>query len=295
MPPLSDYDGVGPPTLLVSPEGGNSAELADLSVFTQGRRFIDLSNTGKGRIDWKATASQPWLKIDPASGKFTTGERLWVSVDWDKVPTGEYLIATIGFESNSGNTNIKVPLFKPISPSRDDITGYVESHGHVSMEAEHFTRRIDRDGAGWRAIDGLGRSGDSVAVFPTTLASQTESEAMKTHSPALEYDMYLFHTGDAELHVDCLPTLSPSPDRGARLAVSLDGGEPVILKQQANDIPTGTLANLRRWTMQLRIDKPGQHTLTVWMVDPGVIIDRITLHTAKPGYSYLGPPESFRN
>ena len=76
--------------------------------------------------------------------------------------------------------------------------------------------------------------------------------------------------------------------------MSLDGGEPVILKRQANDIPTGTLANLRRWTMQLRIDQPGRHTLTVWMVDPGVIIDRIALHTDKPVYSYLGPPESFR-
>lgn len=295
MPPLSDYDGVGPPTLHVSPEGGDAAALADLSVFTQGRRFIELSNTGKGQIDWKATVSQPWLKIEPSSGKFTTGERLWVSVNWDKVPAGEDLAANIGFESNAGNAGIKVPLFKPTSPSRGEIAGYVESHGHVSMEAEHFSRRIDRDGAGWRVIDGLGRSGDSVAVFPTTLASRTETDAILTHSPALEYDVYLFHTGEVELHVDCLPTLPPSPGRGARLAVSLDGGEPVILKQQAEDIPTGILANLRRWTTQLRIDQPGQHTLTVWMVDPGVIIDRLTLHTEKPGYSYLGPPESFRN
>ncbi len=294
MPPLSDYEGVGPPTLHVFPEGGNSAELADLSVFTQGRRFIDLSNTGKGQIDWIATASQPWLKIEPASGKFTTGERLWVSVDWDKVPTGDDLSAAIEFESNGGNASVTVPVFKPSSPSRGEISGYVESHGHVSMEAEHFTRHIDRDGAGWKVVDGLGRSGDSVVVFPTTIASRTETDAILAHSPALEYDMYLFHAGEVELHVDCLPTLPPSPGRGARLAVSLDDGEPVILSKQTNDIPTGTLANLRRWTTHLRIDKPGKHTLTVWMVDPGVIIDRIALHTAKPGYSYLGPPESFR-
>ena len=106
--------------------------------------------------------------------------------------------------------------------------------------------------------------------------------------------MHLFRTGEVELHVDCLPTQSPSPGRGARLAVSLYGSEPAILKHQANDIPTGTLANLHRWTMQFRIDQPGRHTLTVWMVDPGVIIDRLTLHTTKPGDSYLGPPESWR-
>jgi hypothetical protein len=53
------------------------------------------------------------------------------------------------------------------------------------------------------------------------------------------------------------------------------------------------LTNLRRFTTKLAIDRPGRHTLTVWMVDPGVIIDKIVLHTTKPVDSYLGPPESF--
>jgi len=30
------------------------------------------------------------------------------------------------------------------------------------------------------------------------------------------------------------------------------------------------------------------------MVDPGVILDRLTLYTEKPAVSYLGPPESYR-
>ena len=53
MPPLSDFDGLGPPTLDVVCEGGRGGVLADLSVYTQGRRFIDLHNTGKGKIHWK--------------------------------------------------------------------------------------------------------------------------------------------------------------------------------------------------------------------------------------------------
>lgn len=295
MPPLSDYDGVGPPNLQVAPEGGNNDVLADLNVFTQGRRFVDLSNTGKGTIRWKATASKPWLELDIPQGEFTTGQRIWVSVDWQAVSSDANTSESIVFESNGGSARITVPLFKPDHPSRDEITGHVESHGVVSMEAEHFARRIDRDGASWRVIPGLGRSGDAVMVFPTLVPGRADAAGITNHNPAMEYDMYLFRSGDFELHVDCLPTHSVAPGRGARVAVSMDHGEPVILSQQADDIPTGTLANLRRWTTRMRIDTPGRHTLTVWMVDPGVIVDRIALHTQKPGYSYLGPPESYRS
>ncbi len=37
----------------------------------------------------------------------------------------------------------------------------------------------------------------------------------------------------------------------------------------------------------------GQHTLKVWMVDPGIVLDKILLETVgEVERSYLGPPES---
>ena len=75
-----------------------------------------------------------------------------------------------------------------------------------------------------------------------------------------------------------------------RLAISLDGGAPQVLSRSRSDV----LANLRRWTATVVIDQPGPHTLTVWMVDPGVVLDKIVLFTAAPPESCLGPPESYR-
>jgi len=293
MPPLSDFDGVGPPTLGVAPEGGRRDVLADLSVYTQGKRFIDLYNTGKGEIHWHATASKPWVRLDPAEGRFTAEQRLWVSVDWSSAPQGQHIEAAIDVDSNGGQQRISVPIFSPEQPARHAVSGFVESHGYVSMEAEHYTRRRDRDGAGWQVIEGLGRSGDSVAVFPATAAGRTEPAAIRAHSPALEYDVYLFNAGALQLHIDCLPTHPVGPGRGVRLAISIDGGDPRVLGERAG-CPTDVLANLRRCTTTVGIDKPGHHTLTVWMVDPGVVIDKIVLYTGEPRESYLGPPESFR-
>jgi hypothetical protein len=294
MPPLGGFDSNGPPTLEVAAEGGRDGMVADLSVFTQGRRFIDLFNKGKGEIEWHATPAEPWLKLDQTSGRFTTGQRLWLSVDWSAAPKGTDIKGTIEFASNGGSARIAVPVFHPDHPTREEVSGFVESHGCVSMEAEHFTRRRDQGGAAWQVVKGLGRSGDSVTVLPSTVASRTDPGGIRSNSPALEYDMHLFSNGEFELHIDCLPTHPVSPDRGVRLAVSLDDGAPKLLDGPPPRYPEDVLTNLRRFTTKLSIEGPGRHTLTFWMVDPGVIVDKIVLHTRKPADSYLGPPESYR-
>jgi hypothetical protein len=290
MPPLSACAGTGPPALGVALEGGAPQTLADLSVYTQGKRFVDLYNSGKGDIHWSATPSQPWLQLEPSSGTFTTEQRLWVTIDWSRAPTGADLMEQIEVTSDAGNKSISVPVFKPAAPARDAVTGFIESHGCVSMEAEHFTRRHACGGAAWEVIKGLGRSGDSVAVQPPTVASHTEPEDIRSASPSLDYDIYLFHSGEARLDIDCLPTHPVAPLRGARLAVSLDGAAPRVLTGNGGDV----LSNLRRLSTTVKIAAPGQHTLSVWMVDPGVVLDKLVLDFTPRKDTCLGPPESYR-
>jgi len=42
------------------------------------------------------------------------------------------------------------------------------------------------------------------------------------------------------------------------------------------------------------LSKTGKHTLKVWAVEPGVVIQKIIVDLGGLRYSYLGPPESFR-
>jgi hypothetical protein len=290
MPPLSNFAGKGTAALGVALEGGAPQTLADLSVYTQGKRFVDLYNTGKGNIQWSAKPSQPWVQLDQTSGTFATEQRLWVSIDWNRAPAGDDLTAMLELTSNAGNKPITVPIFKPAAPSRDALAGFVESHGYVSMEAEHFTRKHDRGGAAWGVVNRLGRSGDSVTVLPPTVSSHTVPEEIKSASPSLDYDVYLFHAGEARLDIDCLPTLPVAPKRGVNVAVSIAGAAPQILTGKGGDF----LTNRRRLSTTVNIPSPGQHKLTVWMVDPGVVMDRLVLAFTPAKETYLGPPESFR-
>ena len=34
-------------------------------------------------------------------------------------------------------------LFNPQEPARDSLEGFVEADGYVSIEAEHYTKKID--------------------------------------------------------------------------------------------------------------------------------------------------------
>ena len=287
-PPLRDFAGQGPALLDIAAEGGREDAVPDLSVYTQGRRFIDLFNQGTGAIEWQATVSEPWVKLDQTHGRFTGEQRLWVRIDWDRVPKGRDVQAAVEIASDSGHRRIVVPVFNPDTPARSAVTGFVQSHGYVSMEAEHFTRRQDRGGAGWEVLGGLGRSGDSVSVLPPTVPSRTQPADIAANSPSLEYDLYLFDAGEARLDIDCLPAKPVTPRRGTRVAVSLDDGTPEILNGPGGDV----LANLRRVTTKMRIPSPGPHRVIVWMVDPGVVLDKLVLDFRPPVESYYAVEQS---
>ncbi len=294
IPEISSYNGVGNAELKIAMEG-NGDTLANLSVYDKNKRFIDLYNTGKGTVNWKAEF-EDWIKLSETAGTFEKEKRIWVTVNWDKAPKEENLSTVITFKGTGKSYNIPISVFNPSTPKPSDINGFVESHGYVSMEAEHYSRKFDKGGAGWNIINGLGRTGNSVTVLPTAIPCQTNIDGIQQNSPVLEYDVYLFNTESISVDIYSIPAFPINEKYGLRIAIALDNGKPVIM--QAKNDSKHAMAKINRMMFHgnLKTSNRGQHTLKVWMVDPGIVLDKILLKTdGKLKQSYLGPPESYRN
>jgi hypothetical protein len=297
-PSVSTFAGSGAANLNVRCQGGSATTLSSLSGYNRDSTFIDLYSTGAGTVTWTAKSSENWIQLSKSSGSFSGDTRVWVSIDWATAPSGTAVSGTVTFTGANATRSVTVPLFNPSSPARDKVSGFVESNGYISMEAEHFARSTSRQSADWKVVGGLGRSGDGVMVLPTTLTPITTASLLQSSSPVMEYDFYAFSNVAGKVQVYGLPNQSVDKGDVIRYAVAIDNGTPAIVN-------IGAATGSGQWTTNVNNGSAvgstnvnitsGQHVLKVWMVDPGLVLDKIVINCGGLKTSYFGPPESYNN
>jgi hypothetical protein len=269
---------------------GSDTVLPGFDVFNQPRHYVDVFNRGTGPFEFTATVSAPWIVLSAVEGTVEKDRRLWVSVDWSQAPAG----TTAGSVTIAGageTVAVKLHAVNPMPPS--SLKGFVEAEGYVSMEAEHFTRKVDAGPVHWDKIDDYGRTLSAMTVFPVTAASMTPPQA-----PCLEYEMYLFDPGKVEVEAILSPTLNFVPGRGLRYAISFDDQPPQVVdaleRNSLRDWETTVKDSVRKVKSTHTLSGSGYHTLKFWMVDPALVLEKLVVNPGGVKPSYLGPPESYR-
>ena len=173
---------------------------------------------------------------------------------------------------------------------------FAERGGFVSMEAMHFTHNVARGGAAWQVVEGLGRTGRALTIFPANAASITNVTDLAANSPCLEYDFTCTTIGAVTATVYCVPVHKLYPGRGARFAVAVDDAAPKIVDIESEEYSKVWGGNvLRAAALGIaanQVAAAGKHTFKLWMVDPGVPVDKIVLNFGREEKSYFGPPET---
>ncbi len=280
------------------PDSKNDAVLPSFDRFNEERHYIEIFNKGATAFPYSVSGDRPWIKVDAPKGVITKETRIWVSIDWPQVQTGsdEGHIVIAGADSKAV---VKVRLSNFEGFSRESLHGFVEGDGYVSMEAEHFTAKTRGGKYRWEKIEDYGHTLSAMATMSPLNAPPATPGA---DSPCLEYRMYLLGKGKVDVEGVFGPTLNFMPNRGLRYAVSFDNEHPriVTLAPKSFSAQNGNSAwerlvedNAYHSHSSHTIEKAGYHTLKVWMVDPGVVLEKIVVDLGGVRPSYLGPPESF--
>lgn len=273
--------------------------LPEQNIFDKQPRYFEVFNMGQTSVEFTVEAKESWIKLSQTKGNLETDQRIWVSVDWNAVPIGKN-VGTISISGSNGQKfTINVPVFKPANAN--EIKGFVETNGYLSIEAEHFTRSIEEGNLAWKVLPDFGRTLSGVTLTGNNFSPIPITENRSTispDSPRLEYEMYLFKEGEVNVDLIFAPTQMFQPGDGFRFAVSFDDEKPKIInfhegynqKEWEKSVADG----VRIVSSKHTISKSGNHTLKFWAIDSGLILEKMVVNTGGLKPSYLGPPESFR-
>ena len=139
------------------------------------------------------------------------------------------------------------------------------------IDAAAFRSSKAANGGAWTRIDGLGRTGKALALYPVKPGVGEGAEA------TFEIE------GPGELVIEALPDFALWPGLSLRFGVKINGGETIVAEVPHSDANIDENDGVRHAAVQdgfIRIAIPaglqsGKNTVTLVAIDPGVVIDRI--------------------
>lgn len=286
MPTLGSYAAPAMAGMGVAVEGSatvlgtNAGVLPAFNPAADKSYFIDVFNTGTSAMSWTAQSSAPWITLTQTNGNGDA--RIWVGINWTNAPRGYAVPGTITIQGAGITNTVNVKAFYPLSLNLATLPPAVENNGVVTIEAEDFTsRQGGTNGVGWQKLTRACASLDGMTILPVTAAA-IDPGSITSNTPSLTYQFHTFSSGAAVVQMGCLPTHKITSDHiGCRYAVSLNGDTPQIVDINADEFTAAWSANTLRAMANGRsghtIASPGLQTLKVWMIDPGVVLDKVTV------------------
>jgi hypothetical protein len=282
------------------------------------RRWVDVGSGGPKDIRFQVRPTVDWLKASSEGGVIkrdgSTDQRIYLEVDWAKVPKG----ATEGqvhiAAADRSNVTITVPIFTPPLPSAD-FNGFVQGDGYVVMEAAHYSASAPKDGYSFVELPGYGRTLSGLEMLPASIQNFTAGEG-----PSVTYNFWAHPSASknetAEILLQFGPSLNFISGKELAIAVQLDDGKvheihpiptdplkPVVSRPGMKPYDVGAVPSdwfeavkqeIRNATLNLDVHE-GAHQLKVYGMTTGLVLERLLVDFGgikERGYSYLGPLES---
>ncbi|MCF4101086.1 glycosyl hydrolase 115 family protein [Gillisia sp. M10.2A] len=271
------------------PNDSVAASLPVFDPYNDQKYYIEIFNKGKSSFNYTIKNKTAWLKISEEKGNIEDQEKIWLQVDWMKAPKGLKEVPVI---IKGGNSTVAVTV-KINNFKTDSIRGFVESNGYISMEAVNYSRNLQDNNQGWKKIPNLGRTASAMAPLPSL---PIKRKPAKTND-YLVYDFFTTSSGEMKIDFYLSPTLDYQNEGGIEFAYSIDNSDPKILNlvnDSSDSWDTAVSNNLKIVNSEFKISSSGNHSLKIWPIDSGVVLQKIVIKSSAIKPSYLGPPESYK-
>lgn len=277
-------------------------------------RSIYVSSGSCTDFEYWTSANVSWLNISPSSGSIkadgSTDAEVLISVNWDQVDklntANTTLYASVqvyntpSYFSNASQAVLVSVDLSSVANITANSDGFIMADGYLAMHATNATRRTSTANAQFVDLPGYGLTGSAVTDLPPTHEIHAAGSG-----PSLEFDFYV-PGGSAAASWNVTAFFGPFENyhRGSpfQYAIQLDGGSPTIIQPIPLAASAGSeppdwngvvAASLRKGVGAVNATQAGGwHTLTVWNMVPGMVLEMVTLGSYP--LTSLPPPQSYR-
>ncbi|KAG7424708.1 hypothetical protein Forpi1262_v014148 [Fusarium oxysporum f. sp. raphani] len=271
--------------------------LRPMSRYGPPARYFDIFTRGVPKINWSASALQPWIKLSQGSGVLLPGQddaRVEISVDWGQVPDDFNEEVLIDVQSQEGDFE---QVHLPINGRRvpNSFKGFVEQDGFVSIPATDCPIETP-----YLVLPDAGR----LESGSLTLAPGTDSD---DSVPYVHYPFYLFtETSNATLVQYFGTTLDLSSEDILTYDIRIDEeqSQSYTLQKRTPESEKNAAdkgwasadgwffaASDNVWVREHALTLgPGAHTLHLRLGHANMLLEKIVIDCGGVAKSYLGPP-----
>ncbi len=278
------------------PNSKKETVLPTFDIYNKQTYNLEIFNRGSRPFKYKIKSKVNWLKFTTIEGTIKDQEKVSVSIDWEKAPLE---VNTSSFIIQGANEKVKVNVIikNPENLRPYEVDGYIESNGYISIAPNNYSKAFSNSSSEWITIPNYGLSKTAIRSSKSTYTNNNEFININNEA-RLEYDIYFSSTGLIKIHVLISNLPKKVNQKGQRFALSFDNDEhkvinisnKVLTNQTSNIFPSN---NVKVITIDYYIKKAGKHKLNLYMIEEGIIFEKIVLVKEKLKSSFFGPPESF--
>jgi hypothetical protein len=264
--------------------------------------IIEIANDGVDRVHYTvepqtADGKLPaWLGVNVMEGDVEQQEELVLTCDRSKLSGEEQVRLLV----KDAETTVALDVSaRVVETSGLPAKTHLEKKGIIAMNAGDFFEKKDTAKGAFEVLEGYGKYGTGVKVFPSTAVF-----AMEEEKPYIYYRFMLEEAGEYEAQLVVAPTNSVVNKQSVNVALQVNDGEAQKVELVAADTRAGESGD-PRWGMgvlnqERRISVPvtlekGINTLGIGAMEAGTVLQRVILYNkkAKKPENYMGPDDSY--